>query len=91
MGNTTEAIGLEKTLQNLRIISHDWNNTDRIYNTLVRAREEFHSYIMTDDMWKVYDNIVISIFTIECEDEFDGRIFTNVLNTFGFTDIKVVC
>jgi len=46
--------------------------------------------MMTDDLFDLYDSIVLSLDTLEFrnKEDFDGRIFTSVLTKLGFKDFS---
>jgi len=81
---------LEETLIDLRIISYTWSDTDKVIDTLKDAKRVLRTAIMTDDLFDLYDSIVLSLDTLEFGDEedFDGRIFTSVLTKLGFKDFS---
>jgi hypothetical protein len=85
-------MNLEQELIKLRKISHNWEDLDEVYETLKDVKRFFRNgLIMTDDLFDVYDDIILSIVDIEESVEvvlFDGRIFTSVLTRFGFKDFS---
>jgi len=83
-------MSLENTLRDLRLISHNWSNTEEVIEILQNTKEFLrYNTILTKELWDLYDEVIISLMILVDEvDEigFDGRIFTNVLTRFGFKD-----
>jgi len=78
------------TLLKLRILSHNWSDEDKLYKTLTEAKKNLRLLVSKEDapneLFKVYDLVVVALFSIDSEELCDCREFSSVLTDFGFID-----
>jgi len=82
---------LTSALEELRKISKSWKNTDEVLKTLYEVKRYFRENVfLTDELFDIYDDVVMSIGLIEMEEYsgefFDGRIFSDVFIKSGLKD-----